>query len=271
MVLWTEWLPEDRMTYKNLMLPVLLLPLNAALLVATAHKPTPARTFRPITIQQRAEHRIKFVEGGTCTATAVGPHALLTAEHCNEGGLTEIKLDLSLRKYKLQAVSKDGRDHVVYIVDGPEFHDTVPIQAAAKPAGILEQVYIYGAGGGQYPPRRLDGQRDFRVLDISEVDRRDGAVWYTMPVIPGDSGSAIFGEDGRIIALVTYRYGLAKDGDTSNDDQSNYEALSIGFDLNFTPAQIANIQTGIGDEVLAEHIAEPQGVENPFSFFKLFK
>lgn len=260
-VLWTERSPEDYMKFKSFLASVFLLVLFSCLFVGT--KPTARETY-PVTVQQRAEHRIKFDRGGQCTATAIAPHALLTASHCNEHGITTVYLDLSVWKYHILAETTDNRDHMVYIVDGPEFHDIVPLKVGSDPTNILEKVYMYGAGGGNYPPRRLSGQKDFHVVDTSEIDLANGTEWYSLPVIPGDSGAAIFGEDGRIIGVVSYSYVQNK-----SEDDPKYDGLCIAMDVNFTARQLEQLKVGIGDTMLSEYAAPP-AVDNTLSIFKLF-
>jgi hypothetical protein len=247
------------MQFKKFLRTALLFVAATLLVVGTVkHRPIQSVAVqRPITIQQRAEHRIKFPDG-QCTATAVGPHALLTAAHCNESDLTTVTLDLSMKKFHLLSKTIDGRDHVIYIVDGQEFHNFVPLQPGAHPAGTFEHVYLYGSGGGAYPPQYKEGYRSFAVQDVSEVDQADGLVYYTIHVIPGDSGSAIYGEDGRIIAVTTYMVGGPKD--------DNW--LSASFDVNFTATQLTAVAVGKGDASLSETEPEPKKI--PHSFFDLF-
>jgi hypothetical protein len=247
-----------------------LLLLAAALLVAgcVRHRPVkPPVAQRPITLQQQAEHRVKFPDG-QCTATAVGPHALLTAVHCDEADLTTVTLDLSMRKFHLLSKTLDGRDHVIYIVDGQEFRNFVPLQPGTHPAGTIEHVYIYGSGGGAYPPQYKAGERSFAVVDTSEIDQADGLVYYTIPVIPGDSGAAIYGEDGRIVGVTTYKVAVPRDGDWESEDEDNILKLGAGFDVNFTAAQLTAIAVGQGDISLTEKTPEPK--KEPHSIFDLF-
>ena len=53
-------------------------------------------------------------EKGHCSATAVGPHTLLTAGHCD---LNTNKLTLGEEVVTILSVMPDGNDHVLYIVD----------------------------------------------------------------------------------------------------------------------------------------------------------
>ncbi len=89
---------------------------------------------------------------GLCTATAIGPHALLTASHCNEHDLKKIHLDIVLNDYHIQKTLTDGRDHAIFLIDGPSLHDFVDYKVRAALPG--EHVHLYGNGEGEYPAHR---------------------------------------------------------------------------------------------------------------------
>ena len=67
---------------------------NGAVSVREFYRP---ERIEPMTLQRRATHRVKY-GNGLCTATAIGPHALLTATHCNKHGEdATINLDLATK------------------------------------------------------------------------------------------------------------------------------------------------------------------------------
>jgi hypothetical protein len=231
-----------------------LLLLAAGLLIAGIAKHKPAyrpQPLKPITMQQRAEHRIK-INNSECTATAVGPHALLTAVHCNEDSKVDLIIDMSMTKFHILAKTLDGRDHVIYIIDGPELHNIIKLAPGTHPARPFEHVYIYGCGDGIFPPIRKEGVKTYVVQDLSEIDQSEGVNFYTIPVIPGDSGSAIYGEDGRVVSVMTYKMAIPKDGNWDTEDEADIIHLGVGFDLNFTATQLANIAAGHGDTSLGK-------------------
>ncbi len=185
----------------------------------------------PISIQQKASHMVTFLDNegepeGLCTATAIGPHAIMTASHCNEGPKQDslIRLDLSRKVFHILAATTDSRDHVIYLVDATF---TNVIEYKARKAVVGEHVFIYGDGGAEYPARLLSGTA-IEFPDHSDVDANDGIVCFSIQVIGGDSGSAIYGDDGSILALVTYGNVLKKD--------------SVSFALDFSERQIAIAQ-----------------------------
>lgn len=162
------------------------------------------------TVQQKATHRIAFVDEndnvlGVCTATAVAEDILMTAEHCIKDGseyASLIRIDRSTRVYRLLAMGTDDRDHVILLLEDKPFVNTV--QPDMSDAKVGDHVYIYGSGNAVYPPRKLEGVIA-DCADPSDVDLAQGQVCFTLPVIPGDSGSLVFDDQDRLVAIVTYK------------------------------------------------------------------
>lgn len=193
--------------------------------------------FNPITPERKATHMLTYLNkdgkpAAGCTGTAVGPHALLTAVHCDEGEYTHIRLDLSRHVYNIIGAVTDGRDAIIYHLDGPEFKNYVTIRQ--REARIGESVISYGDGGRDYPQHTYTGKviADANGGDTSDVDAADGTHCFSIPVIPGDSGSAVYGADGAMVAIVTYSQG------TDTEDVGE----AVGFALNFTPEQLEQIK-----------------------------
>lgn len=198
---------------------------------------TPHNKLAQITPERRATHMITYYDdnkapSGMCTGTAVGPHALLTALHCDEGDEDTISLDLAVHKYHIIGIIYDGRDHIIYHLDGPAFTNVVTVKE--REAVLGEVVTSYGDGHRDFPQHTYYGKTivDDNGGDTSEIDKADGAHCFSLPVVPGDSGSAVYGTDGSIVALVTY-------GGT-NDETGVQSA--IGFALAFTPQELEEIK-----------------------------
>ena len=192
------------------------------------HKPK-THPIRPVTRQQLTSQLLvlkdKYGEDkGICTGTAIGPHAVMTAAHCNEhDDILSMSIDMSTETHTIISESGDGRDHVIMLLDGTAFkHISSVIQGTPKQD---EVVTIYGDGGGEFPPVAKYG-RVTNCQDPSDIDYESGIECTTLPVIPGDSGSAVFNSKGEIIGIVTY-----KDGSTN-------PAGEIGFSLNFTQKEL---------------------------------
>lgn len=173
----------------------------------------------PVTIAQASSHMVIFVDKDEkpqteCSSTAIGPHTILTAAHCNPGKdddhFNEVKLDYAVRNYHILAELDDGQDHTMLLLDGPAFKEFFPTLKPAVVPKPGDEVVLYGDGQGQYPPLPKYGVIDGAMTDadVSDVDQGDGVMYYTIHAVHGDSGSAIYDlKDGRIIGLLTYGIG----------------------------------------------------------------
>lgn len=169
------------------------------------HKHIPASR----TPQALASHMLRFYdkEGSMeslCSSTAIGPHAVMTAEHCNEDDKNKvIGIDLVKERNNILASVHDGRDHVIYLLDGEPF--TFYEKVIEEPSHLIDEtVTIYGDGHGAFPPDAKYG----KVIDCddpSDVDNDAGQLCFSTEVIPGDSGSAVYNTHGDIVGLVTYQ------------------------------------------------------------------
>lgn len=190
-------------------LTVLLTSILFATTACSGHTPS---------LQQKSSHMITFLneegeDASTCSATAIGPHAILTAEHCNNGLIqhSALTLDLSTHHTNILGSAKDDRDHVIYLLDGPAFENFLRPDELLNvaPAEGSESVRIYGDGLGRYPPRLVKGHVDAKAnaAELSDVDHAQGTLWLKLAVLPGDSGSAVYNSAGQVVGLVTYGFG----------------------------------------------------------------
>lgn len=240
--------------------------LSATLFLAgcTPRPATQPKPFNP-PAEQKATHMVTFYRGnrpvGLCTATAIGPHALLTASHCNKDEkLTKIHLDVVLNDFHIQKTLTDDRDHDIYLVDA-QF--TNYIDYKVRPAKLGEHVHLYGHGEGDYPSHRQDGKM-IRFDDPSDIDQRQGIVAFDMTVIPGDSGSAVLADDGSIVALTTYLW---------TDEKTNVKT-TVDFLPGFTDEQVAEAVSFAPDPNWKElpYMEPPRSrTLNLFDFFNQIK
>jgi V8-like Glu-specific endopeptidase len=209
---------------------VLALMLALGLSVPTTDVPTyVAATKTAIEQQHATTHRIAVYdlekgdtwnqEIGHCSGTVVGPHAILTAQHCFfDSNL--IRLDAEKDPIHIVAALIDGNDHVIYLVDR-----TFKSWASINERMLVpnEPIHIWGA-----PGHNTDVYRSGYFVKYSTIKELDPELKvqfenFILPIYPGDSGSGVFDENGSIVAVTSM-------ADTSAD--------SLGMWLAFTPDQL---------------------------------
>ena len=176
-------------------------------------------------LQHRSMHEIVMVDrdsngaiagGGLCTAYAIGPHTLLTAEHCNDEYANAIYIDADREAiHRNQAMSYtvsrtfDHEDHMILDVSAVYFDAYIPLAAVVPVPVQGDHAYFWGNPSGikdQYREGVVMGSMPFdRQKDDPEIDV-DGNIVYMIQVtaVPGDSGSSIFNSKGERIAILTY-------------------------------------------------------------------
>lgn len=120
---------------------------------------------------------------GTCSGTAIAPHAILTATHCF-GGQTVKLAGLTVK----QRVD-DGDDHTILIVTQTfrAHADVAPMPDLGKSVHILgnpgglRQIYASGTVAGNY----------------------DGDTLLNLPIYYGDSGAAVLDDAGHVVGVIS--------------------------------------------------------------------
>lgn len=175
--------------------------------------------------QHRAMHVIVMVErdadglpvhAGLCTAYAVGPHTLLTAEHCNMK-TNAVYLDTVDRKaikenrvmsYTVTDKEFDHEDHMLMDVSGVYFKDTIELTDHVRTPKQGEGTYQWGNPAGirdQYREGVVTGVMPNSEVGDDGVDATGDVYIIAEPVVGGDSGSAIFSQtDNKLIGVLTY-------------------------------------------------------------------
>jgi hypothetical protein len=183
-------------------------------LVITPTSPTPIVPAGEV-FQHATTHSIEMAnmsgEDAGCSATAVGPHTLLTASHCLIPS-HEIQIDDATAK--VISIDFDDNDHLLIQVDH-SFNAYTPI--VIREFVPNEVVHMWGNPG--------DSKDVYRVGTFQKV--HDSFNELLMPVLPGDSGSGVFDSNGNLIGVVSVGNGSGQAG---------------VFTLAFTPIQIAAIQ-----------------------------
>lgn len=143
-----------------------------------------------------------------CSGTAIGRHALLTAEHCLDKGA----LTIDGQPAKILEVVKGGKDQVILRVD-LTFRHAAPF--GPKPLQGQRIHYIGNAGTPKL----------YRTGHVSAITEQ--TVILDVNGFMGDSGAAVFNEAGQIVGLVSGILVI------------DIFKMTACWHLGFTPAQIA--------------------------------
>jgi hypothetical protein len=173
---------------------------------------TSERSFGEDTAYTAAEpttHRIQIRDmfltapDDACSATAIGPYALLTAGHCVENG-NEIFVDG--KSAKIMVVLNDGHDHAILLLDGMKFEKFAEVKQ--RPLQPSEDLFIIGNPRGytrQYRRGYVMGTSLMHV-DLPPDDKKN-IQFYVMDIngFYGDSGSGIFDKSGKLVCVFSTR------------------------------------------------------------------
>jgi len=159
---------------------------------------------------------------GNCSATAIGPHALLTATHC-ESVFPDIKVDG--HPAHVDRIVYDTADHSIYFLSGISFSHWASVSSAPPEQG--DEVYIFGN-----PRRHWDYLRRGYVVSVD--NNGDYGTLSTLDIngFFGDSGAAVFNQHGEIASVISK---IMVDGDDSGATMKTMWA----FDLCFRKEQYA--------------------------------
>jgi hypothetical protein len=147
-----------------------------------------------------------------CTAYAISSHVLLTAQHCDvEQGI--LTVDSEAIPQLVREKVYDDKDHMLIVLPNENFKYTIIYQPTLyRSPRQGEHVYFWGnprIGGDVYH----DQYREGYVTGIDNSESSDGVkvkgsfFLLALPGGHGDSGAAVFGNDGRLVTVVTYVIG----------------------------------------------------------------
>jgi hypothetical protein len=165
--------------------------------------------------QHAASHQIimenELVERN-CSATAIAPHVLLTAAHCYLPLAQSVRVDGSAISFKLEKRILDGKDHMLLVLPEANFTSFVEYYPASyREPWQGEHVYMWGnpiMDGHLYKDQYREGYVS-GTDDEPFGNEKANVIWYLLvfPGAGGDSGSAVYDEDGRLVTVVTYGFG----------------------------------------------------------------
>ena len=224
-----------------------LLSLLATALLATASFATPSPAF---TAARKTTHKIVMSaafegEVSSCSATAIGPHALITATHCMNQPSVTIEVD-GQETDIIQTIG-DGLDHTIVYVDATytdyaKMATEAPAQGDSifdigNPGGFTS-MYRTGTVSGYY--KEEDPKTPVQILLAPRKTKNDAVrlTFYDFNGFFGDSGSAVFNDKGEIAGIISRIIG----GDLS----AGFSIKFMGsYELRFTADQIEAARTFI--------------------------
>lgn len=166
-----------------------------------------------------------------CSATAIGPHALLTATHCEE---PTDDLDVSVIKDNVKIVGRirDGMDHTIYLIDGEALKDWVSVEP--NKLDITDPVFIWGNPGDLTDMYRTGVFSNIH-REISLFGAGPTILYFDLNTFHGDSGAGIFREDGVLVAVTSFVEVQGKDNDLFR--------MTGAYPLNFKPEDLEKAKT----------------------------
>ena len=169
-------------------------------LLIGSHGKSPAEKIQTAHNSSKHTAQISITGGAYCSATAIGPHALLTASHC-EQPTDELAIQGVDKTATIVSKIRDGQDHTIYLLSGVtfdsyatvdtnhKFYQGEPVYMFGNP-GELSDVYRTGYYAASHDPST--------VLDQAPLENL-----FELPVWHGDSGAAVFDANGDIVEVVS--------------------------------------------------------------------
>jgi trypsin-like peptidase len=153
----------------------------------------------------RTTHRLfmsaKFNDSGYCSGSAIGPHAFLTAAHCEA---PEMNLAVDGEPVAVTKMLHDHNDHVIFLLAGVVFTNYVTLCSDSVSQG--DRVFMWGN------PESIVGMyREGYVSGVHKQLHNDGSetldTMLTINNSHGDSGASVFTEQGCVAGVYSYLIG----------------------------------------------------------------
>jgi hypothetical protein len=161
-----------------------------------------------------------------CGATAIGPHALLSASHCEDPvSLIGVTGDDAATIY---GTVRDGHDHTIFLLS-----TSFPAWATVseKPLDIAERVFMFGSPGDLSNVYR-EGYVSGKSTGFTPAG---DATLFDMNGYSGDSGSGIFNQTGQVVGVLSVA--LVESHQSSSNKEWTFKMMGA-FSLAFTDAQL---------------------------------
>ncbi len=130
-----------------------------------------------------------------CSATAIGPQALLTATHCE---LPDNALSIRGVDENVEIVERlrDGLDHTIYLVRGTVFAEYADVDLS--PVEVSEDVFMFGN-----PGEWQDIYQRGYVAGVLHYQGKPDIILFALQAFPGESGGGIFNSEGKLVAVLS--------------------------------------------------------------------
>lgn len=181
--------------------------LAALLLAACAPVPVPvdaqAQPYSGLTSEEQAAKAYAVELGNNgCSATKIGPHALLTATHCvDDDNPSRKRPEVLLVDDKSTRVKKfidDGKDHTIMIVN--DTYKTWASMAAPPPVGAT----VFFWGNSEFDDLFRRGVVcGYYQMDLWKGVWADAVMVLDIMFSGGDSGSGLFNEQGYLVGVAS--------------------------------------------------------------------
>ncbi len=175
--------------------------------------------------------------GSMCSATAIGPQALLTASHCE---LPTDDIEVAGQTVEGDAIIvgriRDGLDHTILLVKNIAF--PVWVDVLERKPDLSEEVFTFGNPGYWADVFQKGYVASIQFDHSIEAKLGQGhppEVLLDFQAYPGTSGSGVFNEDGVLCFVVSF-YREQSDKDTAI-------AFASAYPLAFDKAELAKAKS----------------------------
>jgi hypothetical protein len=149
---------------------------------------------------------IALSKDATCSATAIGKHALLTASHCE---VPSVVLVVDGRLCHVVRMNRDAYDHTIMFLSGIEF-DTWAVFAKTLPEQG-DDVFMFGNPSNDKDIYRRGYLTGFTNAAYNGITVR--VALFDLHSFHGDSGAAFFNDKGEIVAVMSVMQTYKNDGE----------------------------------------------------------
>ena len=180
--------------------------------------------------------QVTLSDKSVCSATAIGPHALLTATHCELPSEALYIRDAEGSPAEVVARIRDGQDHTILLLKGVTFADYVTVDQ--KAIHVTDDIFTIGNPGGWkdiYQKGYVAGILIDHSMEAAMGEGKPPELLIDIQAFPGESGAGIFNTDGVLVAVL------------SGDEMQVHDGVSIdlgsAYPLSFKDPDLARAKS----------------------------